>query len=212
MTDLIAIRDPKSPIVASYRTVCAGLHRTKTDAPLKIIGITGVAFGAAKSVAVANLAVVMAQAGKKTLLVDACFANPQQHELFAVKNEGLSECIAAGGDLGAFRQGTSQSGLDIVAAGTAAVCIASAEKLREMLAGLEQEYDAILLDVPAVLESADALSVAVASDGALLVVESGVEKPGDARLAKKRLLQAKAQILGCVLNNAEVGKGYELIN
>ena len=212
MTDLIAIRDPKSPVVAAYRTVFSGLRRAGQDAPLNIIAVTSVASGAGKSVAAANLAVVAAQAGKKCLLVDCCLARPTQHERFALKNEGLSECLVSGGNLDAFCQGTGQPGLSLVTAGMAAASIASAERLRQMLTGMAATYDCILLDAPAVLGDADALSVASAADGTLLVVESGVEKPEDARLAKKRLLQSKVQILGCVLSGAKVGKGYELIN
>ncbi len=65
------------------------------------------------------------------------------------------------------------------------------------------------MDAPAVLVSADASTLAACADGVILVVESGKEEPKTVQLAKKRLEQAKAKILGCVLNNMKVDRRYD---
>ena len=92
--ELIALGNPGSPIAEAYRNVRSAI-RTAGD-NLKIIEITGVAPDTEKSVFTANLAVVLAQAGKKILLMDCDSANPTQHTLFQRDNRGLSEAAASG--------------------------------------------------------------------------------------------------------------------
>jgi len=209
MSELIAYSAPESQVAEAYRTVYSGLQSAAGGALFKTIAVTSALPGAGKSVVAANLAVVAAQAGKKILLVDCNFGHPMQHTIFHLDNRGISDCIMANGNWTAFCQPTSQSRLDLLAAGTAAANVVSSEKLRQLLNNIQLSYDLIFLDASSVLAGVGALSVAVAADGVLLVVASGEERPQDARLVKKRLLQAKAHIVGCVLNRAQVGKGYD---
>jgi capsular exopolysaccharide synthesis family protein len=209
MSDLIAYSAPESQVAEAYRTVYSGLQPAAGGALFKTIAVTSALPGAGKSLVAANLAVVAAQAGKKILLVDCNFGHPMQHTIFHLDNRGLSDCIMANGDWTAFCQPTSQSRLDLLAAGTAAANVVSSEKLRQLLNNIQLSYDLVFLDASSVLAGVGALSVAVAADGVLIVVVSGEERPQDARLVKKRLLQANAHIVGCVLNRAQVGQGYD---
>ena len=61
---------------------------------------------------IASLAVVMAKAGKKVLLIDCDFRNPTQHKLFGLPNKGVSNCIATGGDFHEILQQIGQENLD----------------------------------------------------------------------------------------------------
>ena len=177
---------------------------------MKIIEITGVVPDTEKRVFTANLAVVMAQAGKRILLMDCDSATPTQYTLFQLNNRGLSEAATSGNDIHAFCQATRQAGLDLLAAGSGVLSdLLSSERFPQLLDGLKASYDYILLDAPAVLASADAPALAACADGVVLVVESGKEEPKTVQLAKKRLEQAKAKILGCVLNNMKVDRRYD---
>ncbi len=204
MINAVSYRDPKSPMAEAYRAVAAGICGAVKDSSPIIIEITSAGSSAGKSTIAANLAIVMAQAGKKVLLVDCNLSHPTQHEIFGLKVQGLFDCVASGGDLSAFRQATAQTGLELVAAGVNAPIAISPEAVRQMLNTLVANYDYILLDAASVLESASAISFASAADGVLFVVKSGEERPKDARLAKKRLAQMKTPILGCVLNCVKV--------
>ncbi len=204
MINAVSHRDPKSPMAEAYRAVAAGFCGAVKDSSPIIIEITSAVSSAGKSTIAANLAIVIAQAGKKVLLVDCNLSNPAQHEIFNLKVHGLSDCVASGGDLSAFRQATAQTGLELVAAGVNAPVAISPETVRQMLDILAAKYDYILLDAASVLGNASALSFASAADGVLLVVKSGEDRPEDARLAKKRLAQTKTPILGCVLNCVKV--------
>ncbi len=205
MINAVSYCKPKSPMAEAYRAVVAGLCGAVMENSPRIIEITSAVPGVGKSAVAANLAIVMAQAGKKVLLVDCNLSNPAQHEIFNLKVQGLSDCVVSGGDLGAFRQATAQTGLELVAAGVNAPIAISSEAVRQMLDALTANYDYILLDAASVLESASALSFASAADGVFFVMKSGEERLKDARLAKKRLAQTKTLILGCVLNCVKIG-------
>ncbi len=207
-TELISLSNPRSPIVEAYRNVRSAI-RTAGE-KMRVVEITDSTSDEEKSVFTANLAVVMAQAGKKILLIDCDFAHPTQHMLFQLENRGLFEVVNSEGEAGAFCQPTKQAGLFLLTAGvTALPDFLSSGCFLELLEQLKKDYDYILLDAPAVLSSADALAAAACADGVVLVIESGREEPKIARLAKKRLEQANAHILGCVLNSVTVDYRYD---
>lgn len=206
--ELIALDNPGSPIVEAYRNVRNVIRTAGKE--MRIVEITGVVPDDVKSIFSANLAVVMAQSGKKILLMDCDSLNPTQHTLFQLDNRGLSEPTVSGNDIHAFCQATGQAGLDFLAVGSGILSdLFSSERFPQLLAELKKSYDYILLDAPAVLVGADAAALAACVDGVVLVVESGKEDPKTVRLAKKRLEQAKAHILGCVLNQVKVDSRYD---
>ena len=206
--ELIALSDPGSPIIEAYRNV-RNVIRTAGEA-VRVVEITGVVPDEEKSVFSANLAVVMAQSGKKILLMDCDSTTPTQHTLFQLDNHGLSEATVSGNDVHAFCQATGQEGLDLLAAGSGILSdLLSSEQFPQLLDELKGLYDYILLDAPAVLAGADATALAACADEVVLVVESGKEEPKSVQLAKKRLEQAKAHILGCVLNQVKVDSRYD---
>lgn len=206
--ELIAMSDPGSLVVEAYRYVRSSIHAAGGD--MRVIEITGVVPNEEKSLFTANLAVVMAQARKRVLLIDCDFVHPMQHALFQLENRGLFETVNSESEVSTFCQRTKQAGLSLLPTGaTALPDLLSSERFPEILEGLKKEYDYILLDAPAVLASADALAASACADGVVLVIESGKEEPKTVRLAKKRLEQAKAHILGCVLNQVKVDSRYD---
>ena len=207
-TELIALVDSGSLVVEAYRDVRSSIHAAGAD--MRVVEISSVVHDEEKHVFAANIAVVMAQAGKKVLLIDCDFAHPTQHALFRLENRGLFEAVNSESEVNAFCQRTKQAGLSLLAAGSVALPdLLASERFPKMLDELKKAYDYILLDAPAVLASADALAAAGCADGVVLVIESGKEEPKTARLAKKRLEQAKARILGCVLNSVKVDDRYD---
>ena len=114
--------------------------------------------GADKSSAAANLAVVMAQAGDRVILVDGDLRRPQQHEIFGLSNQqGLSTWLGGGGDPPL--QNSGIEGLQVLVAGPVSgnpVALLSAKRLGERLAVLRQRADYVLIDAPPVLAVTDA--------------------------------------------------------
>src|SRR5512137_2077602 len=84
---LITLTHPRSQAAEAYRALRANLTMSRLDHPLHALVVTSAAPREAKSTALANLAVVMAQGGQHVILVDADLRHPSLHELFGVPNE-----------------------------------------------------------------------------------------------------------------------------
>ena len=116
MINLITLTDPRSPAAEAYQSLRTNLEFSSLEQPLHSILVTSPDNMAAKSAAVANLAVAMAQAGDRVTLVDGDLRRPQQHEIFGLSNQrGLSTWLQEEG--AAPLQKTSVEGLQVLASG-----------------------------------------------------------------------------------------------
>src|SRR5688500_19513462 len=89
-TTLIAIREPRSPAAEAYRTLRTNIQFSSLDKPLRTILATSTAPDEGKSTTIANLAVTIAQAERRVVLVDCDLRRPTLHTLFGLaNNEGL---------------------------------------------------------------------------------------------------------------------------
>jgi non-specific protein-tyrosine kinase len=158
-----------------------------------------------KSQALANLAVVMAQAGDRVIVVDGDLRRPQQHEIFGLANSrGLTDWLSEGN--APFLQETSVPGLRVLTSGPLPpnpVAVLSSNRLSELLKTLYAEADYVLCDAPPVLAVTDAALWAGKVDGVLLVINAGRTKREQARRSREVLEKVRAHIVGAVLVNAE---------
>src|SRR5438105_12167257 len=114
---LIMLADPLSPAAEAYRSLAANLQFAYADRQLQTIGITSAAPGEGKSTTVANLAIALAQGGRRVIVVDADLRRPGQHTLFGLeRDEGLSN-VLLGDQTSLPLQETPSSGLRILASG-----------------------------------------------------------------------------------------------
>ena len=147
---------------------------------------------------------VKADSLKKVLLIDANLQNPALHRYFGLeKSPGLAEIVEKNDRWQEVTQTIKGSSLSIITSGTnemsSAEVLASA-KLREVIREMRQVYDYILFDSSPVLASVDAVSLASAVDGVILIVRAGQTRWEIAQSAKQRLLAAEANLLGVTLN------------
>lgn len=168
-----------------------------------------------KSTTISNLAVVMAQAGHKVLLMDCDMRNPTQHKLFKLTNKGLSNCISASEEVREVIQKTGIENLELLASGPVAPNpseLLGSKRMEQLLEQLKPDYDYILIDTPPIMPVTDAAVLSGKVDGLVMLVSSGEVTPAAAKEAKQRLLQAGAHILGVILNKVELahthGYGY----
>lgn len=214
MIDLITRKHSKSPVSEAYRTIRTNLQFSAINKEIKAIAFTSATANEGKSTTISNLGVVMAQAGKKVVIMDCDFRNPTQHKIFKLLNKGLSNCIAMHENVLDILQSTDVKGLDILTSGPVAPNpseILSSKLMDEVLEVLREKYDYILIDTPPILPVTDAAVVAAKVDGIVLVTACGSITPSVARDAKNRLVQTGANILGVILNKVEVnspGYGY----
>ena len=208
MPNLITLSDPHSPAAEAYHSLRTNIEFASLEQPLHTLLLTSVDHAANKSSAIANLAVVMAQAGDRVIVVDGDLRRPQQHELFEVSNQrGLTNWLGEDKQRGAPPlQVTAVEGLQLLPAGPAVgnpVALLSARRLAEVLAELRNHADYVLCDAPPLLAVTDAALWASKVDGVLLLINAGGTKRDHALRAKAVLEKVHARLVGAVLLNAE---------
>ena len=208
--NLLAFKDPKSPVAEAYRTIRTNLQFSGVDREMKVVEVTSAVPNEGKSTVIASLAVVLAQARKKVLLLDCDFRNPTQHKLFGLHNKGLTNYMANGDDYSGFIQHVDQENLDILLSGPVAPNpseMLMSNKMQDLLDRVRTEYDYVLIDTPPIMPVTDAAVLGAKVDGVMIVIASGADKPELVQAAKTRLVQGGANILGCILNKVQVGGG-----
>jgi capsular exopolysaccharide synthesis family protein len=204
---LVTLADPRSPASEAFRTLRTNIQFSSLDKPVRTILVTGVDAGEGKSTTLANLAVVMAQGGKRVVVVDCDLRRPTLHKVFGLAGEpGLTTAILEKTGHAA-SQKTAVEGLSLVASGPLPPNpseLLGSHRFEEILAALVNEADIVLLDAPPIVAVSDAAVLASKVDGVILVVSAGKTKRDLARRAKSLLEKVNAHILGVVLNNAPV--------
>ncbi|RWZ59087.1 polysaccharide biosynthesis tyrosine autokinase [Halobacillus fulvus] len=205
---LIANDNPKSPIAEQYRTIRTNLEFASVDEKLSTMMVTSAGPSEGKSLTTANLAVVFAQQGKRVLLIDADLRKPTIHYTFRLDNsKGLSTYLAGGHRLPTIVQESQIENLDLISSGPIPPNpseLLGSKAMAKFILEAKQQYDLIIFDSPPVLAVTDSQVLSSSVDGTLLVVRSKQTENEAAVKAKELLLQAKANILGAVLNDREV--------
>ena len=213
--NLITQNDPKNPAAEAYRVIRTSIQFAQAGKELKTIALTSCTPNEGKSTTIANLAVVLTQAGKSVLLIDCDMRNPTVHKNFNLSNKvGLSSCISMGTPLAEAVQATKIENLHALTAGVIPPNpseLLASEKMKALVEEAGESYDYVLIDTPPVLPVTDALIVSRVVDGMILVIASGEVKVEMARDVKAQLVHAGANILGVVLNKVRSehhGYGY----
>lgn len=215
-SQVYAIADPGSSASEAIRVLRTNLEFAAAVAPIKTIAITSTAPSEGKSTITANLAVVMAQAGLNTVIVDCDLRRPTQHKIFGVDNErGLSRFLAHPEEgWEAHAQRVALPGLVLVPSGPLPpnpADLLTSGAFQRTLEQISSDADVVLLDCPPVLGFSDALITAGQVDGVLIVGRSSVTKREALRSATATLSQGNIRMLGLILNqrpNGAAGDGY----
>lgn len=203
---LVTISNPRSPISEAYRSLRTNLEFSSLDRPLKTMVVTSAGPEEGKSTTLANLAVTLAQAEKKVILVDCDLRRPSQHEIFEVGNSlGLTSMVV---DEEAFRnpplQETPVPNLKLLPSGPLPPNpseLLGSRRMEEIIATLRERADLVLFDAPPIIAVTDAAVLASKVDGVLLVIRAGTTKRDHAQRAKALLEKVNARLVGAVLNN-----------
>lgn len=202
--DLFAAYEPVGNQAEQLRALRSQLMMRWFSSGHKTLTIAGINAGDGASYLAANLAVMFAQLGERTLLIDADLRRPRQHELFNLGNRpGLSELLVGRVNTSAVTRIPAFPNLSVLTAGAVppnpAELLSRAAtpgKLRELAA----HYDVILIDTSAVHGSADAAVVAARTGAALLVLRQNHTQLAAAAAFKANLATAGAVLIGTVLN------------
>ncbi len=206
---LVALSQPRSPIAEAFRILRSNiLFAAPDEAPLRTVMVTSSGPSEGKSLTAANLAVVLAQAGYRVILVDADLRRPDLHHYFGVDNRaGLtSEFIKSRDGSNLVLQNTGVPGLVLMPSGPLPynpVELIGSARMREVIGNLKEIADFVILDSPPVYALADAPVLSTQVDAVIFVVEAGRTGFRHARRSLDQLQSVGANVLGIVLNRVK---------
>ncbi len=211
--DLIVATSPKSAYAEAYRTIRTGILLSMAERQPKVILVTSPGPLEGKTTTTANLSAAMAQAGSSVLLVDGDLRRPRLHHLFNLENtKGLSSVLVGEIALEVAIQKTHLPLLSILTAGPISpnpAELLGSQKMRDLVAEASRQFDRVIIDSPPLIPVTDATLLATVCDGVVLVVEESRTTRDLAVSGRKRLAEAKARVLGVVLNKVDLQKdGY----
>jgi capsular exopolysaccharide synthesis family protein len=196
---------PRSPESEAVRGVRTHLYFSTQGGDQQVIQVTSPSPGDGKSTLAANLAISIAQSGKRVVLLDCDFRKPRVHRLFNLSNPevGLASVIAVGARLDAAIRGCEVPNLSLVSCGPRPANPAellTSPAFQEVLIELRGRYDFVVIDSPPLLTVSDPLVIARLADGVILVLGVNKTTVAMAEQALERLADLGARLLGVVVN------------
>lgn len=203
-TSQLIVRDaPRSPITEAFRILQTNLQFSNSDNSLKVIVVTSSVPQEGKSTIAANLALTMADLGKRVLLVDVDMRKPSQQKIWKLDNKvGLSSVLTDQVTLDLAKQELSDH-IDIVTSGPIPpnpVTLIQSKRMLDLVEMASNEYDLVILDSPPVTVAADASILGKIGNGILLVVRPEVADSGSFGYTKRVLEQSEQNVFGMVVN------------
>ncbi|MCC6493814.1 MAG: polysaccharide biosynthesis tyrosine autokinase [Pirellulales bacterium] len=200
----LMVQAPRSPVAEAVRTLRTALHFGLAGQEAKIVAVTSPLPGDGKTTVASNLAIAMAQADQRVLLIDADLRKPSQHLIFKLAPEkGLASVLSARMPAGEAIVSSVVGALDVLPCGPLPanpVELLNNGYFAELLQSLKARYDKIIIDSPPVLPVADARIIAAVSDATLLVLRAERSTRRSALGARNELWRVRATRLGVVLN------------
>jgi succinoglycan biosynthesis transport protein ExoP len=202
---------PRSLIAEAFRNIRTNLLLSAPAERQRTVLITSPKPEDGKTTISANLAISIAQSGRRVLLIDANFRRPAIQRLFPDgAREGLSNVLIGQARLEDLVHRTSMPNLDVLLSGPIPpnpAELLGGKYTRELITQAVERYDQVIFDGPPVLLVSDALVIAGIVDGVILVCRAKTNSRGVAQRAREQLERVNAHIFGAVLNAAQVRRG-----
>lgn len=206
--DLIVHRKPKSPVAEACRAIRTNLLFASPDRPMKRILVSSAGEREGKTTTVASLAITMAQAGSRVVVVDTDMRRPRMHKLFGVSGTvGLTNILRGEGTVEELSVKTAVDNLWLLPCGPtppAPAELCQSDSFKRTLEALTNAFDRVILDSPPVMAVTDAVVLSTQVDGTLLIARTGRTSRVALDDATRQLIDVGANVLGCVLNDFDV--------
>jgi capsular exopolysaccharide synthesis family protein len=205
---------PKSVDAEAFRGLRTTLFFKLEGEGHKIIQITSPNMGDGKTTLATNLAVSIAQSGKRILLVDADFRRPRLHKMFGLDSTtGLASVIAESAKLQDAIKSCSVPNLYMLPCGprpSNPAELLTSKRFLDLLEALRGQFDVILIDTPPLLAVSDPSVVAPRVDGVILTIRVAKNGRPAAERAREILTNLGANVYGVVVNGIDSGsnQGY----
>lgn len=208
---ILAVKDSDDIAVESIRSIRTTIHFSLTEAKNNIIAISGPAPEVGKSFIAANLGAILAQGGKKVLVMDGDMRRGYLHKYFNQDTApGLSELLLGTHTLEQVIKADSYEGLYFISRGknpSNPAELLGSQKFQVLLSELSAQFDHILIDTPPALAVTDGVIIAQSAGVNLLVVRHAKTQMKELELTINRFEQAKVKVNGVILNDVQRGSG-----
>lgn len=207
MSELITKYDPKSPISEVFRLLRTNIQYINKDEKSTAIMLTSTTPANGKTFVTANLAITLAQANKRVILVDSDIRKPRLHKVFELENTmGLSDYLRNSSD-GLYIRKTNIENLSIVTAGTMVNNpseLIGQEKFKKTIEALKEKYDYVIIDSSPILMVTDSILVSRVVDATILIAIYNKTRIDDLKSAVRRINYVGGNVAGVVVNRTKV--------
>ncbi len=209
---LIALLNPMATASETYRALRTSVQFSRPDAVVQTILVTSASPGEGKSVTSANLALVMAQSGRRVLLIDCDLRRPTVHKKFGIPREpGLSHVLFS--DAGVDPDALAQPADDLWVMPAGQIVpnpseLLGSKRMRDLLESLRDQFDIVILDAPPVHAATDAVLLSTQADATIVVCRAGSTRDFDLESAVSALASVGSRTIGVVFNGFDVSKSY----
>ncbi|RFU47918.1 polysaccharide biosynthesis tyrosine autokinase [Paraburkholderia sp. DHOC27] len=208
---LLAKTHPFDTSVEGLRGLRATLQFGLIDAPNRVVCFTSPAPADGKSFMCANLAALLAESGKRVLLIDADLRRGRLAQYLGRSPVGgLTELLTGQVDLEVAARPTGVAGLHFIAAGAYPPNpseILTSSRFSEILRRFEEQFDLVIVDTPPLLAVADAAIIANMAGSTVLVMRAGAHTERNIKESLKKLRRARARVIGGVMNAVPLKSG-----
>jgi len=209
--DLIALNSPKSTASESYRGIRTNILFSTAESVPQVILVSSAGPKEGKTITVANVAITMAQAGSKIIILDCDMRRPEIHNFFgATRDRGMSNILVGLDNIGEIIQNTKIPNLDVITSGPIPPNpseMLGSKRMESLLVALRKKYDHIIIDSPPVTAVTDAVVLSKSADGVIIVIRTGYMARQIVKNGIGQLNNVGAHIIGAVLNGIDVSSG-----
>jgi len=211
--ELVAGTRPHSYGAEAYRSLRTSVQFLALDQPIRILQVTSPRTSEGKTTTVGNLAVTLAAAGQRVVIVDCDLRRSRVHDLFGLSNKvGFTSVLMGEVPMSeALQPVADYDGLFVLASGQRPpnpAELLSSTRSKELFAALANLGDIVIVDCPPVLPVTDASLISARVDATLMVVSAGLTTAKDLARALEMLSQVDAPVIGAILNGIAVNAGY----
>lgn len=199
---------PDTPDGEPYRILRTNIEFNKKDPTANVMTLVSGGPGEGKSTTLVNLGYTFAQAGSRTLIIDADLRRPRQHTIFNVSNsKGLTDYLSKGVPLDELIMTSNIENLEFIPSGKlppGAIAMLNSRRMTDLIDEVRQRYDMVLIDAPPILGVSDSAVIVRAVDIAAIVIQHRRFPRAMLLRVKNAVLNAGGNLLGAILNNVDV--------
>ncbi|EQB9157525.1 polysaccharide biosynthesis tyrosine autokinase [Morganella morganii] len=203
----LALENPADTAVEAIRSLRTSVYFSVMNQGNNLVMVTSASPGVGKSFVTSNMAVVLANAGKKVLLIDTDLRKGSIHKAFGLSNKlGLSDYLSQSDTSQPNIHNSVIENLDVICRGknvTHSSELLMSERFKRLLDTVKGQYDIVVIDTAPILAITDSAIIGKYVGTSLLIAYYGVNTVKDIELSLKRFKQNNIEITGVILNGID---------